>query len=74
MRALITRPRDPTDNAVPSGTSMAVELQLLLAELDGDEGARTRAALRFCTRVAQTTFRPVSRRYTTTMSAMTSRT
>ena len=42
--ALITRPRDPTDNAVPSGTSMAVELQLLLAELDGDEGARTRAA------------------------------
>ena len=42
--ALITRPRDATDNAVPSGTSLAVELQLLLAELDGDEEGRGRAA------------------------------
>jgi uncharacterized protein YyaL (SSP411 family) len=29
---LVTRPRDVTDNAVPSGTSLAVELLLLLAE------------------------------------------
>ena len=41
---LITRPRDATDNAVPSGTSLAVELQLILAELDGDSDALERAA------------------------------
>ena len=32
--ALVTRPREPTDNAVPSGTSLAVELLLRVAELD----------------------------------------
>ncbi|HEY0777263.1 MAG TPA: thioredoxin domain-containing protein [Gemmatirosa sp.] len=31
---LVTRPREPTDNALPSGTSLAVELLLHVAELD----------------------------------------
>jgi uncharacterized protein len=33
---LVSRPRDPTDNATPSGTSLAVELLLALAHLTGD--------------------------------------
>ena len=41
---LITRPRDATDNAVPSGTSLAIELRLILAELDGDGAALAHAA------------------------------
>jgi uncharacterized protein YyaL (SSP411 family) len=41
--ALLTRPRDITDNAVPAGTSLAVDLLLRLAELLGDEPRRTRA-------------------------------
>jgi uncharacterized protein YyaL (SSP411 family) len=41
--ALITRPREVTDNAVPSGTSLAVELLLRLAALEGDEGSLARA-------------------------------
>jgi uncharacterized protein len=40
---LITRPRDLTDNAVPSGTSLAVELSLRMAELFGDADSRQRA-------------------------------
>ena len=40
---LITRPRDPTDNATPSGTSLAVELLLHLAELQQDPEYRRRA-------------------------------
>ncbi|MFM9013691.1 MAG: thioredoxin domain-containing protein, partial [Gemmatimonadota bacterium] len=40
---LVTRPRDVTDNAMPSGTSLAIELQLLMAERAGDAGARARA-------------------------------
>ena len=40
---LITRPRDVTDNATPSGNSLAVELQLLVAEYTGDEASRRRA-------------------------------
>jgi len=40
---LLTRPREPTDNAVPSGTSLAAELQLRLAELYADVDARRRA-------------------------------
>jgi hypothetical protein len=40
---LVTRPRDPTDNAVPSGTSLATELLLVLAELTGDSALRRRA-------------------------------
>ena len=41
---LITRPRDVTDNAIPSGTSLAVELLLHLAELQHDSEYRRRAA------------------------------
>jgi uncharacterized protein len=41
--ALLTRPRDVTDNAVPSGTSLAVDLLLRLAELVGDDRRRERA-------------------------------
>ena len=40
---LITRPRDATDNATPSGTSLAVELLLHLAELQQDSEYRRRA-------------------------------
>jgi uncharacterized protein YyaL (SSP411 family) len=40
---LITRPRDVTDNATPSGTSLAVELLLHLAELQRDPEYRRRA-------------------------------
>jgi uncharacterized protein len=40
---LITRPRDATDNATPSGTSLATELLLHLAELTQDEDYRKRA-------------------------------
>jgi len=40
---LITRPRDIPDNAVPSGTSLAVELLLRIAELFDDADARRRA-------------------------------
>ena len=41
--ALITRPRDVTDNAVPSGNSLAVELLLHLGDLLNDEEMRERA-------------------------------
>ncbi|MGH7668701.1 MAG: thioredoxin domain-containing protein, partial [Gemmatimonadaceae bacterium] len=40
---LITRPRDVTDNATPSGTSLAVELSLRLATLFDDDAHRRRA-------------------------------
>jgi uncharacterized protein YyaL (SSP411 family) len=40
---LVTRPRDVTDNAIPSGSSLAVELLLLLGDLYAD-GAYTRRA------------------------------
>jgi uncharacterized protein YyaL (SSP411 family) len=40
---LITRPRDATDNATPSGTSLAIELLLYLAELRHDSEYRRRA-------------------------------
>ncbi|MDQ3950929.1 MAG: thioredoxin domain-containing protein, partial [Gemmatimonadota bacterium] len=40
---LITRPRDVTDNATPSGTSLATELLLRLAELLRDADMRRRA-------------------------------
>jgi uncharacterized protein YyaL (SSP411 family) len=40
---LITRPRDITDNAMPSGTSMAADLLLHLADLTNDTGMRNRA-------------------------------
>jgi uncharacterized protein YyaL (SSP411 family) len=41
---LITRPRDFTDNALPSGTSLAVELLLHLSELLHDAELRRRAS------------------------------
>jgi uncharacterized protein YyaL (SSP411 family) len=40
---LITRPREITDNATPSGTSLAVELLVRLAEYFHDVDARRRA-------------------------------
>jgi hypothetical protein len=40
---LITRPREVTDNAIPSGTSLAVDLLLQLAELRHDAELRRRA-------------------------------
>ncbi|GAC1479181.1 MAG: thioredoxin domain-containing protein [Gemmatimonadaceae bacterium] len=40
---LVTRPRDVTDNAVPSGTSLAIELYLRVADLTGDRALRGRA-------------------------------
>ena len=40
---LITRPREISDNATPSGTSLAVELLIRLAELFNDADARRRA-------------------------------
>ena len=40
---LVTRPRDIADNATPSGTSLAVELLLVVAEYTGDVEARRRA-------------------------------
>jgi uncharacterized protein YyaL (SSP411 family) len=40
---LITRPREISDNATPSGTSLAVELLIRLAELFDDAEARRRA-------------------------------
>jgi hypothetical protein len=40
---LITRPREVTDNAIPSGTSLAIELLLHLAELQQDADYRRRA-------------------------------
>ncbi|MGI8546975.1 MAG: thioredoxin domain-containing protein [Gemmatimonadaceae bacterium] len=40
---LVTRPRDVMDNAIPSGTSLAVELLLRLADYDGNDAYRERA-------------------------------
>jgi uncharacterized protein YyaL (SSP411 family) len=40
---LITRPRDISDNAMPSGTSLAVELLLHLGDLTADDAMRERA-------------------------------
>jgi hypothetical protein len=42
---LVTRPRDIADNATPSGTSLATELLLTMAELTGDTEARRKAGL-----------------------------
>jgi uncharacterized protein YyaL (SSP411 family) len=40
---LITRPRDVTDNAMPSGTSLAIDLLLHLGDLTGNDEMRQRA-------------------------------
>jgi uncharacterized protein YyaL (SSP411 family) len=53
---LITRPKDVTDNATPSGTSLAVELLVRLAELFGDAEAR-----RVATQVAESLAPAVAR-------------
>jgi uncharacterized protein YyaL (SSP411 family) len=53
---LITRPRDVSDNATPSGTSLATELLAKLAELLNDADARRRA-----TYVAETLAPAISR-------------
>jgi len=39
---LITRPRDVTDNAIPSGTSLAVDLLMTLSEITRDTEMRRR--------------------------------
>jgi uncharacterized protein YyaL (SSP411 family) len=39
----VARPREATDNAIPSGTSLAVELLLRMAELFDDDSMRNRA-------------------------------
>ncbi|HEV7129391.1 MAG TPA: thioredoxin domain-containing protein [Ktedonobacterales bacterium] len=44
QRALIGRPRELTDNATPSGTSLAVECLLRLAAYTGESRYRERAA------------------------------
>jgi uncharacterized protein YyaL (SSP411 family) len=41
--ALVTRPRDITDNATPAGSSLAAELLLMMAELTGDVPSREMA-------------------------------
>ena len=42
---LVTRPRDITDNAMPSGTSLAVDLMVRMAELTGDAELRRGASI-----------------------------
>jgi uncharacterized protein YyaL (SSP411 family) len=42
--ALVTRPRDITDNATPAGNSLMAELLLMIAELTGDPDARRQAS------------------------------
>ena len=56
QETLLTRPRDITDNAAPSGTSLAVDLLLRLAELLGDGPRRERAM-----RVLETLSEPLAR-------------
>jgi uncharacterized protein YyaL (SSP411 family) len=53
---LITRPRDITDNATPSGTSLAIELLLHLSELQHESEYRRRAVF-----ALETLAEPVSR-------------
>jgi len=53
---LVTRPRDITDNATPSGTSLAAELLARLADLLQDESMRRRA-----TYVLETMAEPMAR-------------
>jgi len=42
---LVTRPRDVTDNAMPSGTSLAVDLMVRIAEVTGDAELRRAASI-----------------------------
>ena len=52
---LVVRPRDPTDNALPSGTSLATELLARLAEVLADADYRRRATF-----VAETLAEPMA--------------
>jgi uncharacterized protein YyaL (SSP411 family) len=54
--ALVTRPRDVTDNAVPSGSSLAAELLLLLGDVYGNDAYTARAAY-----VLETVAEPMAR-------------
>jgi hypothetical protein len=53
---LVTRPREPTDNAIPSGTSLAVELLLILGDIFGDAEMTSRAS-----RMLETVAEPMAR-------------
>ncbi len=53
---LVTRPRDVTDNAMPSGTSLAIELLLILGDVSGDRPYTDRA-----TRMLETVAEPMAR-------------
>ena len=53
---LVTRPRDVTDNAIPSGTSLACELLVRFSELQQDADMRRRA-----TYVLETLAEPMAR-------------
>ena len=57
---LITRPRDTTDTATPSGTSLAVELLLHLAELQKDSEYRRRAVFALDSMVEPMTRFPIA--------------
>ena len=61
---LITRPRDMTDNAVPSGTSLTVDLYLQLAELLDDCDSAP-AAVGRCSRRWPSRWRAIRRRSAT---------
>ena len=56
--ALITRPRDVTDNATPSGTSLAADLLLQLADRGGANADARRARARW---VLETLAEPMAR-------------
>jgi uncharacterized protein YyaL (SSP411 family) len=53
---LVTRPREPTDNAIPSGTSLAVELLLMLGDVFGESELTSRAS-----RMLETVAEPMAR-------------
>ena len=53
---LVTRPRDATDNAQPSGTSLAVEVLLILGDLTGSNDHVSKA-----THVLETIAEPMAR-------------
>jgi uncharacterized protein YyaL (SSP411 family) len=56
QEALIVRPRDITDNATPSGTSLATEFMIRLGVVFGDDDAMRRA-----TRILETVAEPMAR-------------
>jgi len=54
--ALVTRPRDVTDNAMPSGTSLAADLMVRIAGINGDAELRRAASI-----VLETVAEPLAR-------------